>query len=69
MRRGVGLASAHPQGPVCMTLPREVSAETAPGMGHVDRVASLVVPYAPAPDPESVQVLADQLTIARYPRS
>ncbi|MBP2365074.1 thiamine pyrophosphate-requiring protein [Pseudonocardia parietis] len=67
LRRAVSIASAHPRGPVYLTLPREVLAETAPETDAADPAPPLVVPTGPAADPAAVQILADRLAQARYP--
>jgi acetolactate synthase-1/2/3 large subunit len=63
--RALSVAATHPRGPVYLSLPREVLAETAdePEGAH----PRTPVPTALQPDPDAVDELADRLAAADYP--
>jgi acetolactate synthase-1/2/3 large subunit len=64
--RAMTVAASHPRGPVYLTLPREVLAETLdPPESLVP--ANVAVPTEPGPDPAAVDVLADRLATAEFP--
>ena len=56
--------SAHPRGPVYLTLPREVLAQKITGFACATAPAAASAPY---PDPGQVRELARALTAARFP--
>lgn len=62
--RALAISMAPPRGPVCLTLPREVLAQTVQG---VPSTAVVAVPTEPAPDPACVRRLAQALHNAAYP--
>jgi acetolactate synthase-1/2/3 large subunit len=62
--RAVQIAQAHPQGPVYLTLPREVLEEAAPS----DEVPiASPVSYAPALPPQAVRQIVHALATSRHP--
>ena len=63
--RALSVAAAHPRGPVYLSLPREVLAETSdePVRAH----PRTPVPTAVYPDPAAVDALADRLAAAEFP--
>ncbi|MBV7482625.1 thiamine pyrophosphate-requiring protein [Bordetella sp. BOR01] len=62
--RALAIASTYPQGPVYLSLPREVLAAPAP----CSAPDAIVTPAAPpAPDPAALARLADALSTARFP--
>jgi len=63
--RALTLAQTHPQGPVYLTLPREVLAQDLSGIEVTQ--AALAIPSPPAPDPSAVAQLAERLAAARFP--
>jgi len=63
--RALSLATAHPRGPVYLSLPREVLAEAAEA--PAGRPAPTPVPAAISPDPDAVETLADRLAAAAFP--
>jgi acetolactate synthase I/II/III large subunit len=63
--RALSVATAHPRGPVYLSLPREVLAETAED--PADTHQRTPVPTAVQPDPEAIEVLADRLASAEFP--
>jgi len=63
--RALAIARAAPQGPVYLTLPREVLAQELSGIEVLE--ADTSVPAAPAPDPAAVERLADLLAAAKLP--
>ena len=63
--RALSVATAHPRGPVYLTLPREVLA--APAVGDVAAVAPTSVPDVVTPDPRAVRALAARLAAASFP--
>jgi acetolactate synthase-1/2/3 large subunit len=66
--RALSIATAHPQGPVCLTLPREVlaaPAEDPPARPAGQRPAARAT--LPAPDPAALDELARALASARFP--
>ena len=63
--RALAITQAAPAGPVYLTLPREVLAETtapAPVLG-----SAVTVPLAPAPEPAGIKALAEMIAAARCP--
>ncbi len=62
--RGLGIAMAHPRGPVYLTLPRETLAQPMPATAERPLPAQ---PLAPHPDPLGVSHLAEALARARLP--
>ncbi|MGW4533696.1 thiamine pyrophosphate-requiring protein [Nocardia sp. NPDC004340] len=64
--RALSLATAHPRGPVYLSLPREVLAEAAEAPTDEMRLRT-PVPATVQPDPEAVDVLADRLATAEFP--
>jgi len=63
--RALSVAAAHPRGPVYLSLPREVLAETADEAAEIH--PRTPVPTAVQPDPDSVEALADRLSAAKFP--
>jgi acetolactate synthase I/II/III large subunit len=63
--RALSVATAHPRGPVYLSLPREVLAETADE--SADAPSHTPVPAAVQPDPDAIEVLADRLAAAEFP--
>jgi acetolactate synthase-1/2/3 large subunit len=63
--RALTLAQTHPQGPVYLTLPREVLAQDLTGIEV--KQAALAIPSAPAPDSAAVAKLAEMLAAAKFP--
>ena len=63
--RAISLASAHPRGPVYLSLPREVLAE--PAEEASGRPPRTPVPAIVQPDPAAIALLADRLASARLP--
>ncbi|MCP3811697.1 thiamine pyrophosphate-binding protein, partial [Mycobacteriaceae bacterium Msp059] len=63
--RALSVATAHPQGPVYLALPREVLAE--PAQAPAVPVARTPVPSTVQPDPDSIEALADRLAAAEFP--
>lgn len=63
--RALSIATAHPQGPVYLSLPREVLAE-ADESAAGGRLRT-PVPSAVWPDPEAVDALADRIAAAEFP--
>ena len=67
--RALSIATAQPRGPVYLSLPREVLAETAdepqdpPAAEH----RHTPVPAAVYPDPEAVAEIADRISAAEFP--
>jgi acetolactate synthase-1/2/3 large subunit len=63
--RALSLATAHPRGPVYLSLPREVLA----GAAHTPRAEHhrTPVPATVQPDPAAVAELADRLVAAEFP--
>jgi acetolactate synthase-1/2/3 large subunit len=63
--RAIGIASAAPQGPVYLMLPREVMAQP---LSLDDRAEPLAaIPTEPAPDPAAVDRLAAMIAAAQFP--
>lgn len=63
--RALSLASAHPRGPVYLSLPREVLAE--PAEKPAIAPTRTPVPGIVQPDPAAISLLADRLAAARFP--
>ncbi|MFD4351590.1 thiamine pyrophosphate-requiring protein [Nocardia sp. NPDC056541] len=63
--RALSVATAHPRGPVYLSLPREVLAETADE--PVRAQPRTPVPTALQPDPAAIDALADRLAAAEFP--
>ncbi|GHE79404.1 acetolactate synthase [Amycolatopsis deserti] len=63
--RALSVATAHPRGPVYLSLPREVLAETADEPPQVQ--SPTPVPATLQPDPAAIDTLADRLAAARFP--
>jgi acetolactate synthase-1/2/3 large subunit len=63
--RALSIATAHPRGPVYLSLPREVLAESADGPAG-ERLAT-PVPDSVSPDPAAVETLADRIAAAEFP--
>jgi acetolactate synthase-1/2/3 large subunit len=64
--RAMCIATSHPRGPVYLTLPREVLAETLPPRYCVPP-ADVAYPTGPAPDTDAIENLAQRLTDAEFP--
>lgn len=62
--RAVSVATAHPRGPVYLSLPREVLAAEAPAPSAAPRTPA---PTTIHPDPAAVAELADRLAAAEFP--
>ncbi len=62
--RGLGIAMAAPRGPVYLTLPREVLAQSASGTPLAPAPAAACAPH---PDPAAVDQLARRLMAAELP--
>ncbi|WP_213771858.1 thiamine pyrophosphate-requiring protein [Bradyrhizobium sp. dw_78] len=62
--RALNVSMAHPRGPVYLTLPREVLAQSIPTQMPGKRSA---VPAAPHPDLEAVKALAKVMAKAKHP--
>jgi acetolactate synthase I/II/III large subunit len=63
--RALSIAAAHPRGPVYLSLPREVLAETS---GEPPQAQPRTpIPTAVQPDPDAVDALADRLAAADFP--
>ncbi|MFV8166133.1 thiamine pyrophosphate-requiring protein [Mycobacterium sp. 134] len=63
--RALSVATAHPQGPVYLALPREVLAE--PAQAPAVPVARTPVPATVQPDPDAIEALADRIAAAEFP--
>lgn len=63
--RAVSVATAHPQGPVYLALPREVLAEASEAPKTERRITP--VPASVPPDHEAIQLLADRIAGAEFP--
>lgn len=63
--RALSVATAHPQGPVYLALPREVLAE--PAQDPAVPVARTPVPTTVQPDPDAIGALADRVAAAEFP--
>ncbi|OBH56364.1 hypothetical protein A5685_08220 [Mycobacterium colombiense] len=63
--RALSVATAHPRGPVYLSLPREVLAEAVDQ--PVPQQPRTPVPVAVQPDPDDVHALADRLAAAAFP--
>jgi acetolactate synthase-1/2/3 large subunit len=63
--RALTLAQTTPQGPVYLTLPREVLAQELTGIEVTQ--AALAIPSTPAPDPAAVAQLARMIAGAKFP--
>ncbi|MGH8151050.1 MAG: thiamine pyrophosphate-binding protein, partial [Steroidobacteraceae bacterium] len=63
--RALAVARTAPQGPVYVTLPREVLAQEPPAGGVFE--AATAIPAEPAADPAGVERLAELLTAAELP--
>ena len=63
--RAISVASAHPRGPVYLSLPREVLAEPADEAATV--TARTPVPGSIVPDPDAIATLADRIAAAEFP--
>jgi acetolactate synthase-1/2/3 large subunit len=63
--RALSLATAHPRGPVYLSLPREVLAEAAAEPAAA--CPPTPVPTTVQPDPDAVEALADRLAAAHFP--
>lgn len=63
--RALSVATAHPRGPVYLSLPREVLAE--PAQAPAVPVARTPVPATVQPDPDAVNALADRIAAADFP--
>ena len=63
--RALSVATAHPRGPVYLSLPREVLAEETDDAADVP--APTPVPATVQPDPDAVDALADRLAAADFP--
>jgi acetolactate synthase-1/2/3 large subunit len=64
--RALAIAASEPQGPVYMTLPREILASTFPARG-MSSDASIVAASPPAADPEALEQVARLLARAQRP--
>ena len=64
--RALAIAASEPQGPVYMTLPREILASTFPARG-MSSGASIVAASPPAADPEALEEVARLLARAQRP--
>src|SRR5437764_13001298 len=64
--RALTLATSPPEGPVYLSLPREVLAEPLPGFAY-DSPARRVAASPPAPDEAAVAAAAEILAAARHP--
>ncbi len=67
VERALTIAQAHPQGPVSLTLPREVLAQAPADAVASGPGKSLVLPRGPAPDVQGVKALAQAFAAARCP--
>ncbi|MBN8847117.1 MULTISPECIES: thiamine pyrophosphate-requiring protein [unclassified Sphingomonas] len=63
--RALSVATAHPQGPVYLSLPREVLAE--PVDETAGKHSHTPVPATVQPDPDAIEMLADRLAAAQFP--
>lgn len=63
--RALSIANAHPRGPVYLSLPREVLAESA--NENIGKHARTPVPAAVYPDPHAIAELADRIAAAEFP--
>ncbi|HJQ05475.1 MAG TPA: thiamine pyrophosphate-requiring protein [Nocardioides sp.] len=63
--RAMSVAESHPRGPIYLSLPREVLAETVDDF--VPERPRTVVPTSVQPDPTAIRELADRITAARFP--
>ncbi len=63
--RALAIARAAPQGPVYLTLPREVLAQELSGIAMLESAS--VPPRAAAPDPAAVEQLAELVATAEFP--
>ena len=63
--RAIALATAHPRGPVYLSLPREVLAQPLPPDGPLR--GATAVPAAGLPDPAAVDELAERIAAASCP--
>lgn len=63
--RALSVATAHPQGPVYLSLPREVLAASA--NENIGKHARTPVPAAVYPDPDAIADLADRIAAAEFP--
>jgi len=64
--RALAIAASEPQGPVYLTLPREILAAAFPARGMSSR-ASIVAASPPAADPEALEEVARLLARAQRP--
>jgi acetolactate synthase-1/2/3 large subunit len=64
--RALAIAASEPQGPVYMTLPREILASAFPARG-MSSGASIVAASPPAADPEALEEVAKLLARAQRP--
>lgn len=62
--RAAAIAKSSPQGPVYLSLPREVLAQDAPEAGRAVRIAAAAAPF---PDPVSISRAAGFIASARSP--
>ncbi|MEU6558261.1 thiamine pyrophosphate-requiring protein [Nocardia nova] len=63
--RALSVATAHPRGPVYLSLPREVLAEEADAPGQAQPPTP--VPATLQPDPAAIDTLAGKLATAKFP--
>jgi acetolactate synthase-1/2/3 large subunit len=63
--RAYAIAEASPPGPIYLTLPREVLAQSLDGLEV--RAERPAVPSAPFPDPAAVAKIAERLALADFP--
>src|SRR5204862_1119704 len=64
--RALAVATSPPEGPVYLSLPREVLAEPLPGFAY-DQPGRRVAASPPAPDPGAIDGAARMIAAARHP--
>ncbi|MGV9861053.1 thiamine pyrophosphate-requiring protein [Rhodococcus koreensis] len=65
--RALSVATAHPRGPVYLSLPREVLAESTDEPESAVEQTFTPVPATVQPEPEAVAMIADRIAGAKFP--
>ncbi|MGW5149600.1 thiamine pyrophosphate-requiring protein [Rhodococcus koreensis] len=65
--RALSVATAHPRGPVYLSLPREVLAESTDEPESAGEQTFTPVPATVQPEPEAVAMIADRIAGAKFP--